>query len=454
MKKNWKYIYRAALILILIAISLLIVWPGGAKISVPKPKVAFDKKSPFVHFSTDGKLIDYNKAFPIKKGLDIQGGSHLVYGVDLSKISANDKKNAMDSLQKVIENRVNAFGVSEPQVYTSTVAGESRLAIELAGIKDTDQALSLIGKTAQLEFREVNAAGTGFNTTELTGKDFKHADQGFDPNTNAPLIEIEFNSDGAKKFADITGRNVGKPLAIYLDDKLISAPTVNQQISGGKGQITGKFTVKEAKDLAIQLNAGALPVPIHLIEQRTIGATLGQESINKSFVAGVVGFIFVSIFMVLYYRFLGAFSTIGLGLYLLFMVALIKTFGIVLTMGGIAGLILSVGMSMETDVLVFERIREEMRGGRSFETASSIGFTKAWPSIRDSNAVSLIITAILGYFGTSMIRGFAVILGLGIVVGLLTTFFGTRVLIWLIAHRKFAQNPTLYRVEKEAVHNG
>jgi len=302
-------------------------------------------------------------------------------------------------------------------------------------------------KTAELDFRTVKADQSGFEKTNLTGKDFKHAEVSFDQSGN-PQIDIEFNNEGAKKFEEITGANVGKPLAIYLDEKPISAPNVNQKISGGKGVITGKFDLKEAKNLAVQLNAGALPVPVKLIEQRTVGATLGIDSIKKSIYAGILGIIFVSLFMLVYYRGFGIFSTTGLGLYMLFMIALVKLFGITLTMGGVAGLILSVGMSMETDVLVFERIREELREGKSFQTSIILGFNRAWPSIRDSNTVSLIIAGLL-YTAGGTIRGFAVVLALGIAVGLLTTFLGTRTLLDIAIRFKFFRKYGFFAVEKQ-----
>lgn len=399
----------------------------------------------------------FKKEMKIKQGLDLQGGAHITYEADLSKIEEKDKADAMNSLSSVIENRINAFGVTEPIVQTTKSSGSWRLIVEMPGTKDVNEAMNLIGKTAELEFKEQSDEAIQaqeaqslqvdpFKQTGLTGKDFKYADVTFDE-TGAPKISIEFNAEGAKKFEEITGRNIGKPLAIYLDNQMISAPTVNQKISGGKGEITGKFDIKEAKNLAIQLNAGALPVPVKMIEQRTVGATLGQDSVRRSIYAGVIGIIFVSLFMLAYYRFLGIFSTIGLGLYLLFLVALVRLFGITITMGGIAGLILSVGMSMETDVLVFERIREALRGGKDFQAAMRFGFKKAWPSVRDSNAVSLIITALL-YTAGGTIRGFAVVLGLGIVIGLLTTFLGTRSLLEITMKIKKLHRYRLFTVIK------
>lgn len=438
---------RIVFLLLLIILAFTIDWPGGISIKVPKPKITFEKKSPFVHFSTDGNLIDYSKDYNINQGLDLQGGSHLVYSVDMSQVADGERSDALASLQKVIENRVNAFGVSEPTIFTSKSGSEYRLTVELAGVKDTNQAMDLIGKTAKLDFREMNSDQSDFVKTDLTGSELVRATVAFDPNTNKPYISIEFNDVGATKFETITTNNIGKPVGIYLDDQLISYPNVNQAISGGKAQITGEFTYQEAKNLAIQLDAGRLPMPITNIEQRTVEASLGRDSIHKSVVAAVIGILVVSLFMMIYYRALGIFSTLGLALYMVFMLALVKLFGITLTMGGIAGLILSIGMSMETDVLIFERIREEIRNGRAFAYASVLGFSRAWTSIRDSNVVSLIICGLLIWAGGT-IRGFAIVLVLGIVVGLTTTFLGTKTLIQLIANRKFANKNWLYNVEK------
>lgn len=396
-----------------------------------------------------GKKVVFKKEIKVREGLDLQGGARVVYEADLSKTTDAQKADAMASLSANIQNRINSFGVAEPVVQTSKVGNSYRLTVEMPGIKDINEATNLIGKTAELEFKELNAAGTDYQTTGLTGKDFQKADVSFDT-ANQPQIDITFNSAGAKKFEAVTARNVGKPLAIFLDGKLISAPNVSQTISGGRGVISGKFDVKEAKNIAIQLNAGALPVPVKMLSEQSVGATLGRESVTKSLYAGVIGIIFVSLFMLFYYRFLGIFSTIGLAFYLIFMVAIVKLFGITLTMGGIAGLILSVGMSMETDVLVFERIREELRKGRNFNTAVDQGFRNAWPSVRDSNAVSLIIAALL-YTAGGTIRGFAVVLIIGIIVGLLTTFIGTKTFLTIAMRFKVFKKYPLYAVKESEV---
>lgn len=434
--------------MLLILFAASVDWPKGTHIQIPKPKVTFVKKAPFVVIKKDGDLINYSRDINIKQGLDLQGGSHLVYTVDMSQIAEKERTDALASLQKVIENRVNAFGVSEPVIYTGKNGNEYRLTVELAGVKDTQAAMDLIGKTAKLDFRELDSTGKGFQKTDLSGSELTRATVAFDQTTNEPYIAIEFNADGAKKFEAITSRNVGKPVGIFLDDELKSYPNVNQAIAGGKAQITSKFTYTEARNLAIQLDAGRLPMPISVAEQRTVEATLGQDSIHKSIVAGIIGILVVSVFMIVYYRLLGLFSTIGLALYLVFTIALFKLFAITLTMGGVAGLILSIGMSMETDVLVFERIREELRNGRGFAHAATLGFSRAWTSIRDSNAVSLIICGLLIWAGGS-VRGFAIVLALGIVVGLTTTFMGTKTLIDLIANRKFVGKHWLFNVKGE-----
>lgn len=396
-----------------------------------------------------GNKILFQKEIKIKEGLDLQGGAKLTYSADLSKLDADRRKDAMNSVAKIIENRVNAFGISESTVQIVKSGGEDRLVVEMPGVKDVNEANNLIGKTAELKFKEGNAEGTELIDTGLSGKDFKRAAVSFDQ-AGKPQIDIEFTADGGKKFEEITGRNIGKPVYIVLDDEIISYPTVNQQISGGKGVITGQFDLKEAKNLAIQLNAGALPVPVKHIETRFVGATLGDESVKLSIYAGVIGIIFVSLFMIFYFRLIGVFSTIGLGLYGVFMLALVKLFGITLTMGGIAGLILSVGMSMETDVLVFERIREELRKGKPFELAVRLGFKNAWPSIKDSNMVSLIIGMLL-YTAGGTVRGFAVVFILGIIVGLTTTFVGTKAIMNIVVRFKLFNKYPFFAVKKTEV---
>jgi len=446
MKKKKRIWLRLFVILVLLIPAILVDLPNF-KVEIPKPTVKTDKNAPYVHLGVSGTLYTINNDVNLKRGLDLQGGSRLVYVADLSKIADEDKVNAMDSLKRVIENRINAFGVAEPLVQTTKSGNEYRLAVEMPGLQNTSEAMNLIGKTAKLEFKEY--ANEGFVATDLTGKDLKRADVVFDQNTGDPYISIEFNSEGAKKFEALTGRNVGKPLGISLDNEIISAPNVNEKIAGGNAQITGQFEFEEARALAVQLNAGALPAPISLIEQKTIEATLGQEAVNKSLVAGIIGIIVVSLFMIIYYRLLGVIAVIGLAVYLILSLSVFKIIGVTITMGGIAAFILDIGMSMETDVLVFERIREELRQGRNLIVAIRVGFQKAWPSIRDANFVSLVIAAILYWRGQSNIRGFALVLAIGIFIGLFTTLVGTRTFLELAAKRNFSRNAWLFRVEKE-----
>lgn len=426
MKRKIKLYIGFVFILALFGFSILLNWPNGAKIQI-KDKV----------------LWDYD--IDIKQGLDLQGGARIVYKADVAEIASEDVSDAMKSLATNIERRVNAFGVAEPVVQTSVAGEEQRLVVEMPGVSDVNEAMNLIGKTAELEFKTYNDE-SGYVATGLTGKDLKRADITFDE-LGAPQVSIEFQGEGIDKFAKITGENVGKPLVTFLDGEVLQIATVQDKIVGGKGVISGDFDVTEAKNIAIQLNAGALPVSIEPIEQREVGATLGRESVERSLFAGAVGIIFVALFMLVYYRFQGLLSTIGLGIYLSFMLVLIKLFGITMTMGGIAGLILSIGMTMETDVLVFERIREELRNGHDFYFAVTNGFKNAWPSIRDSSAVSTIIAALL-YTAGGTIRGFAVVLILGIIIGLATTFIGTKTFMQVAIRFNFIQKYSFFTVKK------
>jgi len=430
MKVKYKIYLKLLFLLAFFGMALLIAWPGGIKIAY-KDRVFWDK------------------SWSIKRGLDLQGGARLTYRADTEGKSDEEISDAMKSLSKNIENRINAFGVTEPVVQTARSGEEHRLIVEMPGVRDVDEAIDTIGKTAVLEFKIISDEGE-FIETGLTGEDLKLAKADFNQQTGDAQINIEFKGEGIDKFTKITEENVGKQLATFLDENLLQAANINERIAGGKAVISGQFDIKEAQNTAIQLNAGALPLTVELIEQREVGATLGQESIEKSLYAGFIGIIFVSLFMIFYHRFQGILSTIGLALYLLLMLSLFKLLGVTITMGGIAGLILSIGMTIETDVLVFERIREELRNGKSFEKAVRLGFRNAWPSIRDSNAVSAIIATLL-YSAGGTIRGFAVVLVLGIMAGLATTFIGTKILMTAAIRYKVFHKPWLFRLTKEEV---
>ncbi|MGE5392935.1 MAG: protein translocase subunit SecD [Candidatus Saccharibacteria bacterium] len=440
MKRKGLYI-TFVLILLLALGAGYIDYPKGSKISLKPLK------------------INYEKPLKLKLGLDLQGGSHLVYEGDLKDIASEARTDAMASARDVIERRVNAFGVSEPLVQ---VSGSDRLIVELPGIKDIDEAIKQIGQTPYMEFREENpnpqsltpnaqgqvevSADQAFVPTGLTGKEFKRATLEFDQKTGAPQISLQFDAEGTKKFADITQKNIGKRVAIFLDGQILSAPTVESAITDGRAVITGQFTVQDAKELVTRLNSGALPVPIKLIQQETVGATLGLLSVKQSVAAGLIGFLVIALFMLIYYRLPGLLAVLALSIYTLVSLALFKLFGITLTLAGIAGFILSVGMAVDANILIFERMKEELRKGKSLSQAVEDGFSRAWLSVRDSNVSSLITTFILGYFGSSIIRGFAITLALGIVVSMFTAITVTRTFLRMLVGHNLLVKHGLYGV--------
>jgi preprotein translocase subunit SecD len=380
----------------------------------------------------DIKIGSYFKELKIHKGLDLAGGTHLVYEADTSKLSAKDRSQAMTSLHDVIDRRINSLGVSEPTIQTGKVDNKDTLIVELPGISDVEKAKSLIGQTAQLRFvadLTADPDGNPFVTdanTLVSGKDLNRADVSFDQQTGLPNVKLTFNDEGRKKFAEATKTHIGQPIYILLDKQIISAPTVQSEIPNGEAIISGKFDIKEAKQLATLLNGGALPVSINLIEQRNVGATLGDQSIKDSLVAGLIGMLLIAIFMIIHYRFPGFLAVLALGIYTLITLALFKLIPVTLTLAGIAGFILSIGMAVDANILIFERMREEQRAGRNPRTAVEAGFKRAWTSIRDSNVSSLITAGILMWFGSGLIRGFAFTLALGILVSMFTAITVTR----------------------------
>ena len=381
--------------------------------------------------------------FDLHLGLDLAGGSRLVFEADMSKVPADKQAAALNGVKNIIENRVNLFGISEPNVQTSVFEGKSRIIVELPGISDTQQAAKLIGKTAQLLFEEVKevpgvkgaSPSATLVATNLTGADLQSAQVVFDSQTGKPAISIQFTKDGGDKFAEITGRNVGKQLPIVLDNQIISAPVVEGQITGGNAQITGNFSIDEAKQLVIQLNAGALPVPVTLVQETTIGATLGAISVNQSILAGVVGVSMVGLFMILAYGKLGIVADVGLFTFAVLTLALYKLIPVTLTLPGIAGFMLSIGMAVDSNILIFERFKEE-KDKRSVADALEVSFGRAWDSIRDANVATIITSLILiNPFDWSFlqssgpVRGFAITLLLGILISLFTGIFVSRNLL-------------------------
>lgn len=422
-------------IIIITGLAGLIDWPTGPNISIGK----------------------YFKEIKVHEGLDLQGGTHLVYELDTSKYEGKDINQAVQSVVNVIDRRINALGVSEPVIQPAKIGNKQTVIVELPGISDVNEAINLIGKTAQLKFKEsapttieggatIDAntnLGGGFKDTELTGANLRRATMQINPNNSEPEVSLQFDADGAKMFADITKRNLQKPVAIELDGEIISAPTVQTTIDNGEAVISGKFTIEEAKKLAIELNAGALPVPISLVEQRNIGATLGSESVKKSLVAGLIGLILVGIFMIAYYKLPGLIAVIALIIYTLITLALFKLIPVTLTLAGIAGFILSVGMAVDANILIFERSKEEQLAGKSIGLSLEEGFKRAWASIRDSNISSLITAAILYYGTTGIVRGFAVTLALGIIVSLFTAITVSRTFLRLFVGTKLEKYLTI-----------
>ena len=394
---------------------------------------------------------------PFKLGLDLQGGTHLIYEADLSSIAENEKTNSMEGLRDVIERRVNLFGVREPVVQ---IQGQ-KLIVELAGVIDPAQAINEIGKTPFLEFKEQRdkeetkkildkqkeiqgksmeevqkienlqliLEDPYFKSTPLTGKYLKKAELNFDQNTSKPLVSLEFNDEGAKIFEELTEKNVGKQLAIYIDQNPISAPVVQEKISGGKAQITGKFSIEEAKELARNLNAGALPVPIKLISQQNVGPTLGKISLEQSLKAGIFGFLAILLFMIIFYRIPGIFASLSLLIYVVYILTLFKLISVTLTLAGIAGFILSMGMAVDANILIFSRIREELNAGKTYLISIEEGSRRAWPAIRDGNFTTILVGLILFWLGTSFVKGFALTLVIGNLVGLFTAIFITNSLL-------------------------
>lgn len=395
------------------------------------------------------------KDIPFKKGLDLEGGTSITLQADMKDVPASARANALESAKTVIERRVNFLGVSEPVVQTAAGNNDYRIIVELPGVTDINQAVSLIGTTAQLSFWEEEATGSAeiekeeeaspsakpfmietifpnARKTDLTGKDLQQTTVVFDTRSGKPQVQMAFTADGTKKFAEITKRNVGKIVAIVLDNQVIEAPRVSEPILQGTSVISGTFTTEQANQLSIQLNAGALPVPLFILEQRTIGATLGEESLQKSLFAGALGFVIIVIFMAVLYGRLGLIASVALLLYTLFVLALFKLIPVTLTLAGIAGFVLSIGMAVDANILIFERMREELRAGKPRNVAIDLGFSRAWSSIRDSNISSIITSLILIYFGTGIVRGFALTLLIGVLVSMFSAIIVTRTFLRLV----------------------
>ena len=424
-----------------------------------------------------------NAKYPFKLGLDLAGGSHLVYEADVTKLDPAEVPQLMGVLRAVIEKRVNAFGVSEPvvQVERSSFVSEKqseRLVIELPGVTDVSQAVKEIGETPVLEFKLLdpdkmaqqqtlqsikslteNASGSKamvgnikvngeeiveedpYTDTGLTGRYLETATIEFANGqsgqlSNEPMVSVKFNEEGSKLFADITRANVGQQLGIFLDGELLSSPVINEAITGGTAIISGDFTADEAKNLAENLSFGALPMPIKLASTQTIDATLGAGVIEQSIIAGLIGFLLIAVFMTLWYRVAGLVACFALVSYVLISLLVFLLIPVTLTAAGLAGLVLSIGIAVDANVLVFERMKEEFRSGKSSHEAITIGFGRAWLAIRDSHVTGLISSLVLFWFGTAMIKGFALVMGFGILISLISAITITRTLLLIVPEFK------------------
>ncbi len=385
--------------------------------------------------------------FHFKLGLDLAGGTELVYKADMSQTPSGERKGALEALHDVIERRVNLFGVAEPLVQTeeaSALSGttEDRLIVALPGVTDINAAVAALGETPTLDFRLATTTTTATTThlvyapTGLTGRYLESASLQFGSGATAglaaPQILITFNSDGAKLFEKLTSENVGGTLAIFLDGAPISTPVIREAIPGGQAVINGQFTPTEARDLVQNLNFGALPVPIELQSSSAVGPTLGAAAVQAGVMAGIIGFLIVALFMIVWYRLPGLIATVALAEYLAFMLAAIKFVPITLTASGIAGLIISVGMAVDANVLIFERTKEELRGGKTPREAVHIGFSRAWPAIRDGHLTMIISGVILFWLGTSIVQGFALVFVLGVLASFISAVSLSRVFMLAI----------------------
>lgn len=414
--RNWNLTLTLSLVIIVSAFSAWIAWPGSPGINIKLGSTTIKRD---VH---------------VVQGLDLQGGIQVLLEADPPDGQPASAE-AMEAARAIIEQRVNALGVSEPIIQ---LQGEQRIVVELPGLENEGAAVQLFGETGLLEFVDLGntpvAQGTRLTDeqfpTVLTGKNLRSSDVGFDE-YRRPQINFQWDSEGASVFSEHTKNSVGKFLAITMDKVVLSAPVINSQISDS-GRITGNFSLEEARRIVIQLKYGSLPIPMKIVQQRSVGAILGQDSVEKSIIAGSVGLALVALFMLIYYRLPGILAVLALTMYAAVVFALFKLIPIVLTLAGIAGFVLSIGMAVDANILIFERLKEELRSGYSLRSALEAGFSRAWTSIRDSNLATLITCAILFWFGTGIIKGFALTLAIGVLVSMFTAITATRTFLRIL----------------------
>lgn len=425
------------------SIIIALIFIGLIWVDLPESIKTKYKISSQIEFNVFG--INFKKDFTTKLGLDLKGGSSLIFEADTGKVKKEDLNDALNSARDVIERRINFFGVTEPQIQTVKTGDKYRLNVDLPGISNSEEAIKLIGQTAQLTFRELPGEKIATNTpiflqltkdTGLSGIHILKSTVEFDSQTGKPQVGLKFNQKGTELFASITKRNIGKPVGIFLDNIPLTTPNVQTEIPDGSAVITGNFTTDETKKLVIAINSGALPLPIKLVEQKNIGPSLGEVEVRKSVYAGAVGLIMVLLFMIIYYGRLGFIASLGLIIYGLISMFIFKAIPLVLTLPGVAGFILSIGMAVDSNILIFERIKEELRKGKSFDIAVRLGFGRAIDAIKDANVTTLTVAFILfnplnweflPQFG--MVRGFALTLAIGVGTSLFTGVVITKRLI-------------------------
>lgn len=380
----------------------------------------------------------YPLANSIKQGLDLQGGTHIV----LEAEDTPDAPVTEDSLNRavsIVERRINEMGLTEPLVQKE---GVRRIIVELPGEKNPEKAIETIGKTAVMEFKDESGA------TRLTGKDLKTAKEQIE-NGNQNVVAIEFTDEGADKFADLTAANVGHKIAILLDGEVLTAPVVNEPITGGKAVITGSRTLEEAKNLAILLRSGALPVKLKVMEVRTIGPSLGQDSKIKSEKAFAIGIVLIMIFLVVVYRMSGIVANVALLVYVLILLSILKYLDATLTLPGIAGIILSMGFAVDANILIFERFKEEVLVGKTLRTSMEAGFKRAFHTILDANVSVMIAAIVLIVMGAGTVKGFAVNLALGLIVSMFTAIIVSRSLLTWFINTNLLTNPWFYGLNRK-----
>lgn len=445
------------IIVIFIVSFVLLLQNIPGKLDLRSVKVPFiEKEKMIADFVIDLSKISFpyggqtiTKDLSYKLGLDLQGGTQLTYKVVMKDVAKGQEQDAFEAARDVIERRINYLGVSEPSIQTIKIGDEYRIVVDLPGMSNVSQAISLIGQTAQLTFWEGGKEkakpptqgddpllsvlgqllGANPQPTKLTGKDLKKATVVFDPTSGKPQVQLQFTGQGTKYFDEITRKNIGKVVAIALDNQVISAPVVQTEIANGTAVITGTFTPDVAKNLSIALNAGALPAPLEVIAQKSVGPSLGIDSLHKSMFAAIIGFASIIFFMTYIYRKEGIIACVALLIYALITLFVYKLIPVTLTLAGIAGFILSIGMAVDANILIFERMKEELRRGKPRDIAIKNGFGRAWTSIRDSNVTSIITCIILFYFGSGLVRGFALTLFLGIIISMFSAITVTKNLL-------------------------